>query len=54
MSRIKFGTFLAPHHPLGESPTLQFKRDLDLAVYARVVTPGEIRVGDLVAVSPSG
>lgn len=30
------------------------ERDLDLAVYARVVTPGEIRVGDLVAVSPSG
>ncbi|HQY13909.1 MAG TPA: LLM class flavin-dependent oxidoreductase [Ilumatobacteraceae bacterium] len=33
MSRIKFGTFLAPHHPLGESPTLQFQRDLDLAAH---------------------
>lgn len=31
MARIKFGTFLAPHHPIGESPTLQFQRDLDLA-----------------------
>lgn len=31
MSRIKFGTFLAPHHPLGEHPTLQFQRDLDFA-----------------------
>ena len=33
MSRIKFGTFLAPHHPIGESPTLQFQRDLDLAAH---------------------
>ena len=33
MSRIKSGTFLAPHHPLGESPTLQFQRDLDLAAH---------------------
>ncbi|HXK33209.1 MAG TPA: LLM class flavin-dependent oxidoreductase [Dehalococcoidia bacterium] len=31
MTRIRFGTFLAPHHPLGEHPTLQFQRDLDLA-----------------------
>jgi limonene 1,2-monooxygenase len=31
MTRIKFGTFLAPHHPLGEHPTLQFQRDLDFA-----------------------
>jgi limonene 1,2-monooxygenase len=31
MSRIHFGAFLAPHHPIGENPTLQFRRDLDLA-----------------------
>ncbi|MBK8331827.1 MAG: hypothetical protein IPL07_05450 [Acidimicrobiaceae bacterium] len=31
--RIKFPAFLAPHHPLGESPTLQFQRDLDLAAH---------------------
>jgi limonene 1,2-monooxygenase len=31
MSRLKFGCFLAPHHPIGENPTLQFQRDLDLA-----------------------
>jgi len=30
MSRMKFGCFLAPHHPIGESPTLQFQRDLKL------------------------
>lgn len=33
MPRIRFGTFLAPHHPLGEHPTLQFQRDLDLAAH---------------------
>jgi limonene 1,2-monooxygenase len=31
MARLRFGTFLAPHHPLGESPTLQFQRDVDFA-----------------------
>ena len=29
MSRLQFGAFLAPHHPIGENPTLQFRRDLD-------------------------
>ncbi len=31
MSKLGFGGFLAPHHPIGENPTLQFRRDLDLA-----------------------
>jgi limonene 1,2-monooxygenase len=31
MTRVKFGAFLAPHHPIGENPTLQFRRDLDFA-----------------------
>ncbi len=30
MSRLQFGAFLAPHHPIGENPLLQFRRDLDL------------------------
>ena len=30
MSRLKFGAFLAPHHPIGEHPMLQFRRDLEL------------------------
>jgi limonene 1,2-monooxygenase len=30
MARMKFGAFLAPHHPLGEHPTLQLQRDLEL------------------------
>ncbi len=29
MPRLRFGAFLAPHHPLGEHPMLQFRRDLD-------------------------
>ncbi|MBM3650134.1 MAG: LLM class flavin-dependent oxidoreductase [Alphaproteobacteria bacterium] len=28
MARLGFGAFLAPHHPVGENPTLQFRRDL--------------------------
>jgi len=30
MLPIKFGAFLAPHHPIGENPILQYRRDLDL------------------------
>ena len=29
--RIQFGTFLAPHHPTGEHPTMQFQRDIEFA-----------------------
>ncbi|MFU8815678.1 MAG: LLM class flavin-dependent oxidoreductase [Pseudomonadales bacterium] len=31
MTKVGFGAFLAPHHPIGENPTLQFRRDLDFA-----------------------
>lgn len=31
MSRMRFGVFLAPHHPIGEHPTLQIRRDIELA-----------------------
>ncbi len=30
--RLKFGTFIAPWHALGEHPTLAIKRDMDLVV----------------------
>jgi limonene 1,2-monooxygenase len=33
MPRLRFGAFLAPHHPTGEHPTLMFQRDLDLAAH---------------------
>ncbi len=33
MPRLKFGVFLAPHHPIGEHPTLQIRRDVELAAH---------------------
>ena len=33
MSRLRFGAFLAPHHPIGEHPMLQFRRDLDFVAH---------------------
>jgi limonene 1,2-monooxygenase len=33
MSRLRFGAFLAPHHPIGEHPLLQYRRDLDLVAH---------------------
>jgi limonene 1,2-monooxygenase len=33
MSRLRFGAFLAPHHPLGEHPGLLIRRDLDFAAH---------------------
>ncbi|HXQ14562.1 MAG TPA: LLM class flavin-dependent oxidoreductase [Caulobacteraceae bacterium] len=31
MSRVKFGGFLAPHHPIGEHPMLQLRSDIAFA-----------------------
>lgn len=33
MNRLKFGAFLAPHHPVGEHPLLQFQRDLEFVAH---------------------
>ena len=33
MARMRFGVFLAPHHPIGEHPTLQIRRDIELAAH---------------------
>ncbi len=33
MTRTRFGAFLAPHHPSGESPMLMFQRDIALAAH---------------------
>ena len=30
MTKMRFGAFLAPHHPIGENPTLQFQSNLEL------------------------
>jgi limonene 1,2-monooxygenase len=46
MARLQFGTFLAPHHPLGESPTLMFRRDLDFAALLDRLGFDEFWVGE--------
>ena len=33
MPRLRFGAFLAPHHPIGEHPTLQIRRDIELVTH---------------------
>ena len=46
MPRIKFGGFVAPHHPIGENPTLQLQRDLDLAAHLDGLGFDEFWVGE--------
>ena len=46
MPRIKFGGFVAPHHPIGENPTLQLQRDLDLAAHLDRLGFDEFWVGE--------
>ena len=33
MSRLRFGTFLAPFHVPGQNPTLALQRDLELVAH---------------------
>jgi limonene 1,2-monooxygenase len=44
--RLGFGVFLAPHHPIGEHPTLQFQRDLELAAWVDKLHYDEFWVGE--------
>ncbi len=46
MSRLRFGAFVAPHHPLGESPTLLFRRDIALAKQIDELGYDEFWVGE--------
>lgn len=46
MARIKFGGFVAPHHPIGESPTLLLQRDLELAAHLDRLGFDEFWVGE--------
>jgi limonene 1,2-monooxygenase len=43
---LEFGAFLAPHHPLGEHPTLQFRRDLEFTAYLDRLGYDEFWVGE--------
>src|SRR5271154_1939605 len=44
--RLGFGVFLAPHHPIGEHPTLQLQRDLELAEMLDELQYDEFWVGE--------
>ena len=46
MSRLRFGAFLAPHHPLGEHPSLLLQRDLELAATLDKLGYDEFWVGE--------
>jgi limonene 1,2-monooxygenase len=46
MTRMKFGVFLAPHHPIGEHPTLQIRRDIELAEHLDQLGYDELWVGE--------
>jgi limonene 1,2-monooxygenase len=46
MSRLRFGAFLAPHHPIGEHPTLQIRRDLELAAHLDALGYDEFWCGE--------
>jgi limonene 1,2-monooxygenase len=43
---FRLGVFLAPFHPVDESPTLCFQRDIDLAVWADKLGFGEFWYGE--------
>jgi limonene 1,2-monooxygenase len=46
MARLGFGAFLAPHHPIGEHPMLQFRRDLDLVEHLDTLGYDEFWCGE--------
>ena len=46
MTRMRFGVFLAPHHPIGEHPTLQIRRDIELAEHLDKLGYDEFWVGE--------
>ncbi|MGE0684545.1 MAG: LLM class flavin-dependent oxidoreductase, partial [Candidatus Binatia bacterium] len=44
--RLGFGAFLAPHHPIGEHPSLQLQRDLELVTLLDRLQYDEFWVGE--------
>lgn len=46
MPRLRFGAFLAPHHPVGEHPTLQWQRDIELGVHLDRLGLDEYWIGE--------
>src|SRR5450756_2075162 len=46
MNRMRFGIFLAPHHPIGEHPTLQIRRDIELVAHLDALGYDEFWCGE--------
>ena len=46
MARLKFGAFLAPHHPIGEHPMLQMRNDIRFAAHLDALGYDEFWVGE--------
>ena len=46
MARMKFGAFIAPHHPIGEHPTLQMRNDIKFAAQLDALGFDEFWVGE--------
>jgi limonene 1,2-monooxygenase len=46
MARLNFGAFLAPHHPIGEHPMLQFRRDIALVEHLDALGYDEFWCGE--------
>ena len=46
MSRLRFGTFLAPFHPAGINPTLALQRDLELVEHLDRLGIDEAWIGE--------
>lgn len=46
MSRLRFGTFIAPYHSVHDNPTLSMRRDLDLAVLCDELGYDEVWFGE--------
>ena len=46
MARMKFGAFLAPHHPVGENPYLQLRSDLKLVEHMDALGYDEFWCGE--------
>jgi len=46
MARMKFGAFIAPHHPIGEHPMLQMRNDIKFAAQLDSLGFDEFWVGE--------
>src|SRR6478672_9675121 len=46
MGRLRFGAFVAPHHAVGQNPTLALQRDLELVEHLDRLDFDEVWIGE--------